>query len=561
VIAAALRLDRADDYDADVFTQRHEPRRGFIEFRGAGLDRDGGAQRVAARQRVDERRAFDAEAQGLFDDAVEHRIAGLVVEVADQHRDRIVRGLHRAARGSRQQEPGGAADENDQQRGHRQLRARRRIVHDHFVDVGADCSVRQQPIERRHQRRGGLVALIGVRREQLHDDRVDRLRNLRVDLPWRLRRRGNALEQLRHRVLAVRHAQRSPDEHVVHDQAERVLIRAAIHLLALRLLGRHVFERADHRAGQRLRGALLDGSRDAEVHDQRVAAVRHRILGGLLDHDVLGLQVAVHHALLVRGGEALRDLLRDSDHPIERQRVVFTKNLRKGLAFDKRHRQVLDAVDLAEVVNADDVLVRDLAGQHQLALEARLELLRRGRVRLRRRADHLDRHGDAELVIEGLIHGAHAARAEQLQDRVARRDLLPGLERAIAGAQRRTRRGTFEGRGDVRRADGARFGRPRRRGDGFRAGRRVGPGGQHRRRDRQDGRRARRRPYRVAALRTETSPGWDLTSALGTRRGRGSSVHQLGAGILSPSRAPVNGPGRCRYRRFPDRELPASRPQ
>ena len=90
-----------------------------------------------------------------------------------------------------------------------------------------------------------------------------------------------------------------------------------IDLLALRLLGRHVFERADHRSGRGLRGALLHRSRDAEVHDQRVAAV-----GGLalLDHDVLGLEVAMDHALVVRGGEALRHLLRDQERPRDRQR-------------------------------------------------------------------------------------------------------------------------------------------------------------------------------------------------------------------------------------------------
>ena len=41
---------------------------------------------------------------------------------------------------------------------------------------------------------------------------------------------------------------------------------------------------------------------------------------------------------------------------------------------DVRHRDVLDAVDLAEVVDADDVLVRDLAREQQFALEAPLEL-------------------------------------------------------------------------------------------------------------------------------------------------------------------------------------------
>ena len=68
-------------------------------------------------------------------------------------------------------------------------------------------------------------------------------------------------------------------------------------------------------------------------------------------------------------------------------------------------------------MNPDDVLVGDLARQHQLALEARLELLRDRRVGLRAWANHLDRDRDAELVIEGLVDGAHAADAEQLYTR------------------------------------------------------------------------------------------------------------------------------------------------
>ena len=55
--------------------------------------------------------------------------------------------------------------------------------------------------------------------------------------------------------------------------------------------------------------------------------------------------------------------------------------LRQVRALDVRHRDVLDAVDLADVVNADDVLVGDLAGEQQLALEPSLESSAGGRVR------------------------------------------------------------------------------------------------------------------------------------------------------------------------------------
>ena len=42
--------------------------------------------------------------------------------------------------------------------------------------------------------------------------------------------------------------------------------------------------------------------------------------------------------------------------------------------MNERHRQVLDSADIAKIVNTNDVLVRDLAGEHELALEAPFEL-------------------------------------------------------------------------------------------------------------------------------------------------------------------------------------------
>jgi hypothetical protein len=113
--------------------------------------------------------------------------------------------------------------------------------------------------------------------------------------------------------------------------------------------------------------------------------------------------------------------------------------------------------------------VGDLAREHQLAFEALFEFLRRGRVRLRRRTNHLDRHRHAELVVEGLVDRAHAAGTEQLQDRVTRIDLLPRLERSITGGDVRAWRRIVErsrnrGGPDRRRVSDAGDGRDRLRG-------------------------------------------------------------------------------------------------
>ena len=160
--------------------------------------------------------------------------------------------------------------------------------------------------------------------------------------------------------------------------------------------------------------------RDAEVHDERV------VLG--VHHDVGGLQIAMHDAGLVRGGEPRRDLPGDRQRAIDRQPALALQDRREIRSLDVRHRDVLDAVDLAEIVDADDVLVGDLAGEQQLALEALLERLRPPPGRRGIGPDDLDRDRDLEHLVPGLIDGAHAADAEQPDDVVAGAEILADAE-------------------------------------------------------------------------------------------------------------------------------------
>ncbi len=140
--------------------------------------------------------------------------------------------------------------------------------------------------------------------------------------------------------------------------------------------------------------------------------------------------------------------------------------------LDVRHRDVLDAVDLAEVVNADDVPVSDLPGEQQLALEPLLDLPRGGRVRHGLRADDLDRNRDFQLLVPRLVDRSHAASAEQADDVVAAAELLADMEWAgrgeglVAGSTRRARggnRGCVAGVAEARRDVATR--RLRARGD------------------------------------------------------------------------------------------------
>ena len=113
------------------------------------------------------------------------------------------------------------------------------------------------------------------------------------------------------------------------------------------------------------------------------------------------------------------------------------RTLGEVLALQVRHGDVLHAVQFADVVHADDVLVRDLARQQEFLLEPPVEQPRRLRIGGEFLAHRLDRHGDAQLVVQGLVDRAHAARAEQLDDVIplAERlaDQVAGLPAARSG--------------------------------------------------------------------------------------------------------------------------------
>ncbi len=132
----------------------------------------------------------------------------------------------------------------------------------------------------------------------------------------------------------------------------------------------------------------------------------------------------MHDAGLVRGRQPGGDAARDDHHARHRQLAFALEDGREVLALDKRHRDVLEAVDLADVVDADDVLVGDLAGEQQLLLEPLLEHPRRARVGGHFGADHLERHRHAQLFVPRLVDGAHAAGAEQLDDVIAVAEVL-----------------------------------------------------------------------------------------------------------------------------------------
>ena len=85
------------------------------------------------------------------------------------------------------------------------------------------------------------------------------------------------------------------------------------------------------------------------------------------------------------------------------------------LSLEVLHREIRLALVLAEVVDRDDVLVRELAGGARLAEESLAEL----GVLIDRRRDDLDGDDPLEQRVAGAIHDTHATLAEFFEKLVA----------------------------------------------------------------------------------------------------------------------------------------------
>ena len=218
------------------------------------------------------------------------------------------------------------------------------------------------------------------------------------------------------------------DQHFREDEAERVDVGALIDGPARRLFRRHVGKRADDRAGRSRKRAGLSRSRDAEVGQYRLLSI--------INENVRRLQIPVHDANLVRRAQARYDLAREPERACNWELPFLREQLGEVRAVDERHRDVLDAVDLAEIVNADDIDVRDLPRQHELALEATLELL--GRHRIGIGLDDFERERQRQLRVPDVVHRTHAADAKETDDLITQAEGLPRYEvgHAAAGRQR-----------------------------------------------------------------------------------------------------------------------------
>ncbi len=166
----------------------------------------------------------------------------------------------------------------------------------------------------------------------------------------------------------------------------------------LDLLGGHVVHGAERCAGggERHIGMFLAHELgDAEVGDLH-AALR-------VEQDVLGLDVAVENAFLVRELKRLANLRHDGQR-LRGREPSGLHGLAQIHAIHVFHHQIVEAARLAEVEDADDVRMIQAREHATLAIEALGEL----RIVRERIGQQLERDETVEVRLAGLEDEAHA---------------------------------------------------------------------------------------------------------------------------------------------------------
>jgi hypothetical protein len=132
----------------------------------------------------------------------------------------------------------------------------------------------------------------------------------------------------------------------------------------------------------------------------------------------------MEQAAVMGGGQASADLVRGFESLVAGKAADAAQQGRKVLAIDVLHGEEVLAIDLADVVDAANVGMRNLTG----VADFRMESSESGGIFLERGRKKLQRYNIAELEIFCAIDFTHAAATQQSDDPVSFGENCAGRE-------------------------------------------------------------------------------------------------------------------------------------
>ena len=208
----------------------------------------------------------------------------------------------------------------------------------------------------------GSIAISQIMGHSLHNDLLQALGHIGIDHRGLHRTAGDMLDGHRHRRFAIK--RRTAGDHFIHNNAQGVQIRPAIHLAALGLLRGNIVHRAQSFLGQ----SVTVG------HDTGDAKVRHPDGAVFQQHHIMGLDIPMDQSTAVSVLQTLGDLGSEVKGLLPVEDTFHFHILLQRNAIDQLHNDVIRIAGGGNIVDRYDVGMAQHANRLTLRMETAAEV-------------------------------------------------------------------------------------------------------------------------------------------------------------------------------------------